>query len=310
MTDTSLPNQPTPTNNSYVDSYAPPQPVAAATPAPTPVAQTPISTTSSATPAPTADPLAELEKALKEYEERQKQLAGKQQETVQKTQAVVEEESKEDPLAELEKVLDEYEAKYKQAQPADAANEPVAAATNASDQPLTQAEYQSVLKNEPIKPAAATDVPAANLGASEPIEEQNIFELLGVIDAEPTEKEAFLDELQQALWEDFLDKDLSLLVSADNLKIVQDLRTETNLDEKTRQEQLIAMVEQLVPDVEEIMLEKALELKEEMVKERLVGMKEYYAARPAEFAKINEAEQQILAGRWKTGAQLLNTLTA
>jgi hypothetical protein len=69
-------------------------------------------------------------------------------------------------------------------------------------------------------------------------------------------------------------------------------------------------VEQLVPDVEEIMLEKALELKEEMVKERLVGMKEYYAARPAEFAKINEAEQHVLAGRWKTGAQLLNTLTA
>jgi hypothetical protein len=65
-----------------------------------------------------------------------------------------------------------------------------------------------------------------------------------------------------------------------------------------------------VPDVEDIMLEKALNLKEEMVWERVAGMKEYFANQQQSLAKIKEAENHLTAGHWKTGTQLLNTLTA
>lgn len=251
------------------------------------------------------DPLEELEKALKEYEERQKQLGEQKQEAVEKTQAVVEASPKEDPLKELERVLDEYEAKFKQD---DQALAPAVSAPAQQDA-LSQEEYRSVLKDEPVQAQPSVGSTPAT-GPAEKIEEQNIFELLGVMDADSSEKEAFLDELQTALWEDFLDKDLALLVTESQLKEVRDLRAQTSLPENDRQEKLIKKVESLVPDIEDIMLEKALELKEEMVKERMAGMKEYFAAQSDKLAKIQEAETHISAGQWKTGAQLLNSLTA
>jgi hypothetical protein len=296
-----------------------------------------------------SDPLAELEKALQDYEERQKQQRQDTKQVVKQAEAVKQTTDKTagDPLVELERVLDEYEARYKQQNPdllttppqanADQANisQPNAdqanldqpnvkptvpkTATTDAGETISQEEYQSVLKNEPIKKRESiksaepsNSAPKDTLVASnqlEPIEEQNIFELLGVMDSETAEKEAFLDELQQALWDDFLDKDLQLLITAEQLKEIQQLR-EGSLPDGERQSQLIAKVEALVPDLEEIMLEKALELKEEMVKERLAGMKEYFADRKSALDKIQEAEQHLNSGRWQTGAQLLNTLTA
>lgn len=315
MSDTSLPNRQSTAQNSYVDSYVPPtQGGVIPTPPATPVTAQASATSPTPTPAPvpkTSDPLAELEKALQEYEAKQ-QAAAKSQAVTQKVTTPASSGAQPDPLAELERVLDEYDRKYKQ-QPA--TTTPTTAQKD--DNVMTADEFKQLLQNpnppptatpvtmtEPTKPAVAADQ------EKQAIEEQNIFELLGVMDAADSEKEAFLDELQQALWEDFLDKDLALLVNADQLKEVQTLRNNLNLTEPARQEQLIQKVEQLVPDVEEIMLEKALELKEDMVKERLAGMKEYYATKPAEMAKIQEAQQHILAGRWKSGTQLLNTLTA
>ena len=316
MTDTSLPTGQNSTNDSYVDSYAPPnqangqspmvptnQPPAQAatqpsTPAPTPAtaAQPTNSSNKPGDQAKGQDPLAELEKALADYEAKQKATAQPTaQPTAQSVAKPVDETKpvdKEDPLAELERVLDEYEARYKQKQAAQAADKP--------GETITAEEYQSVLKNKP---------PAQPATTGESIEEQNIFELLGVKDAQPTEKEAFLDELQQALWDDFLEKDLPLLVNQDQLKQINDLQGQDAPAGK-EQAQLIKKVEELVPDIEDIMLEKALSLKEEMVWERVAGMKEYYAQRPADLTKITEAEQQLQAGRWKSGSQLLNTLMA
>ena len=42
---------------------------------------------------------------------------------------------------------------------------------------------------------------------------QNIFDLLGVTDGTEAQRNEFLDELQQAIWEDFLENDLELLVT-------------------------------------------------------------------------------------------------
>lgn len=348
MTDTSLPSQPssvpvTPAASvdpsSYVDSYAPPaMSVAPASPVPptqfsqpttdasdplaelekaleeyearqkqlaaqdqddslpaqpaqpAPSVQAAPQVLASTAPTPslsTPDPLEELEKALNEYESRQTALADQKQEVVQEAQQVAQQAGEEDPLAELERVLDEYESKYKQEE---VASEPASVASEPTSTPAP---------STPATPASG-----------EAIEEQNIFELLGVTNAQAAEKEAFLDELQEALWDDFLDKDLALLVTPEQLKEVKDLRAQAQLPENERQEKLIAKVESLVPDIEEIMLEKALELKEDMVRERISGLKEYYAQKPDELAKVHEAEQLATAGRWKSVATLLNSLTA
>lgn len=286
MTDTSLPANQSASNDSYVNSYTPPASGTAAT-VPADNQATPNSSPASKpTPAPQAaasDPLAELEKALAEYEAKQQKTTPPPQAATPAPQVATE-----DPLAELERVLDEYETKYKQRQ-ADQATQPTPpAAPAAQEDALSTDEYRSVLKNEPVE--------------QQSIEEQNIFELLGVNDADEVEKEAFLDELQQALWDDFLEKDLPLLVADDQLAQVKSLGD--------NQEQVIKKVEQLVPDVEEIMLEKALLLKEEMMWERVAGMKEYYASQPANLAKVDQAEAELKAGHWQAGASLLNSLIA
>ena len=186
---------------------------------------------------------------------------------------------------------------------------------------ISQEEYRDILKSDSVKLAEidqSTNEPVKRIDQStnepiksvEPIEEQNIFELLGVIDADQADKEAFLDELQQALWDDFLDKDLPLLVKPEQLEEIQQLRQQDSLSETELQSQLIAKVEELVPDVEEIILEKALELKEVMIRERLIGLKQYFTNRASKLDEIQKAEQEFSAERWKTGAQILNNLTA
>jgi len=130
------------------------------------------------------------------------------------------------------------------------------------------------------------------------------------MDADAAEKEAFLDELQQALWDDFLDRDLSLLINQKQFEEIKKLREQTDISDEERQNRLIATVEDLIPELEEIMLEKALDLKEAMVQERLAGMKEYFAGRSNELNKIKQAEQHLKARRWQTGSRILNTLIA
>lgn len=301
MTDTSLPShQPSVSPQSYVDSYAPPvsSPAMQAQSTSTPVSQQPSPVpTPSQSPAMKTDPLAELEKALDEYEAKQKKLTAKTNAIIQRAEEVKKQSSQEDPLAELERVLDEYEARYKTESVAEPVGETQVSQATPADVPTATAPV-----SQPVNSLHSDS------GLAEPIEEQNIFELLGVTDAEEAEKEAFLDELQQALWDDFLDKDLQLLVDAKQLVEMNEIKGRAGLSEVQRQEELIKKVEEWVPDVEEIMLEKALQLKEDMVRERVQGMKEYFKDRSAEITKIQEAEKYIQEGRWKTAAGVLNAL--
>lgn len=114
-------------------------------------------------------------------------------------------------------------------------------------------------------PIMETDTPplvtSSGPDSSESLEEQNIFELLGVADGSDEEKEEFLDELQQVIWEDFLENDVELLVTLEEKKQVDAILAKTDSNDLEKQEELVVYLEKLIPDLEEIMLEKALELK-------------------------------------------------
>lgn len=317
MTDTSLPShQSSVPVQSYVDSYAPPVSAAPQQAAPPSVSQLQSSPQSQPQSSSSkTDPLAELEKALEEYEAKQKELSQETEAIIKKAEEVQKQSPQEDPLAELERVLDEYEARYKTELAAEQKTPPATSSAPADAAPSPAAT--SAVAASPVPPAVAPQpadtavaAPRPSAGPAEPIEEQNIFELLGVTDAAEAEKEAFLDELQQALWDDFLQKDIQLLVDSQQLSQINEIKNKAGLSEVQRQEELIQKVEAWVPDIEEIMLEKALQLKEDMVRERVQGMKEYFKERPAEMAKIQEAEKHIQEGRWKTAATLLNSLAA
>ncbi len=145
-------------------------------------------------------------------------------------------------------------------------------------------------------------------GDEQSLESQNIFFLLGVEDVSDDEKESFLDELQQVIWEDFLDNDVELLLTEEETSELKKIMAKEGMEEEALQEEIVVYLEKLIPDLEEIMLEKALELKEDMVRERIAGMKEYYAQRPEDMSKIDQAEQLMNSDKWKEAAELLNTV--
>lgn len=151
------------------------------------------------------------------------------------------------------------------------------------------------------QPASATTI-------SETLEDQNIFFLLGVQDGTEAQKEAFLDELQQVIWEDFLENDVQLLLTKEEHSQLQQMLGGDTKKPLVDQEEVVVFLEKLIPDLEEIMLEKALELKADLVKERLAGLKTLHAEKPEELRKVDEAEQLVSQDKWLSAARVLNSL--
>lgn len=159
---------------------------------------------------------------------------------------------------------------------------------------------------------AAAEAPAEDQQSattvSQALEDQNIFHLLGVTDGNEQERETFLDELQQVVWDDFLDNDVELLITEEELQDLRRILANKQVTQLEQQEQVIAFLEKLIPDLEEIMLEKALELKGDMVRERIAGMREYFAQKPEALAKIDQAAALIADNQWRAAAELLNAI--
>ncbi len=156
-------------------------------------------------------------------------------------------------------------------------------------------------------PPEQAPTPAAN--TSEELEDQNIFTMLGVTDGTPEQRESFLDELQQVIWEDFLEYDVKLLTTKEEQIELDKLITQQDVSELEKQEKIVVYLEKLVPVLVVSMLDKALQLKVALAREGVKGMKEFFANKPEELAKIDSAEQMMNAGKWKSSVTLLNSLT-
>lgn len=187
--------------------------------------------------------------------------------------------------------------------------QPATTADISAYQPPTQAAAVS----SPVNTVAASPVPATGSTPAttntESLESQNIFDLLGVNDGSDADKEAFLDELQQVIWQDFLDNDLQLLLTKEELTQVKTLQAKTP-DVAKQQEEIVTFLENLIPDLEDIMLEKALELKREMVRERIEGLREYLASQPEKLTQLQVAEDLIKQNKWASATGILNKAQA
>lgn len=181
---------------------------------------------------------------------------------------------------------------------------------DAYNPPQNQDQPGNSGSGQPADQSSSTPAASDNGDSSEKLEDQNIFFLLGVTDGSEEEREAFLDELQQVIWEDFLENDVELLITEEELDDLKKITGATGKSDEEMQEEVIVFLEKLIPDLEEIMLEKALELKEDMVRERILGMKEYYAGDDESLKVLDEAQSLVDQAKWKTAAERMNTLVA
>lgn len=156
-------------------------------------------------------------------------------------------------------------------------------------------------------PAPVAEAPQSTNPPSEDIADLNIFDMLGVVDGTPEQREQFLNELQAVIWDDFIDHDTKLLLTEDEQKQLNSiLQPDPKLPEN--QEKAVVYLETLVPDLEEIMLEKALQLKEEMVRERLKAMQELHRTNTDKMSKLSQVEQLMNQKMWRTAMQELNSV--
>lgn len=220
--------------------------------------------------------------------------------------------------------VDSYQPPVSQSQPPQSVAAPIDHPT--ADQPATQ-EFISDVPNFPpaqdssqsssdddvamstpnVNPSAAAPANDQRSGVSQALEDQNIFHLLGVQGSDE-EKERFLDELQQVIWEDFLSQDVELLITEEEQEELRKIMAQKTGTDVEQQERILTFLDGLIPDLEEIMLEKALELKEDMVKERMAGMRIYYAQDEKALAKIDEVAALIADDQWRAAADTLNSI--
>lgn len=176
--------------------------------------------------------------------------------------------------------------------------------------PTTTNNAAPVMPAVPALPTTGPVVqpPEVEAGPTEKLEDQNIFELLGVKDGTDEEKEAFLDELQHVIWEDFIENDVILLITQEEQAELKTIQSKPGVSEPELQEATLVFLEPLIPDLEQVLLEKALELKEDMVKERILGMKTYYAQQPAALQTLAQAEDLMRQDKWLSVAKQLNSI--
>lgn len=165
---------------------------------------------------------------------------------------------------------------------------------------------------QPLDPPAQDSSPSQPSGQkasnNQTLESQNVFFLLGVDESQSEQKEAFLDELQQVIWEDFLESDVKLLITQDEYAQLEQIMAKTDLSEEDKQEEMVVFLEKLIPDLEEIMLEKAVELKGDMFKERIIGLKEYFSGQNDKLDQLAKAEDLVSQDMWYDAAAIINSL--
>ena len=166
----------------------------------------------------------------------------------------------------------------------------------------------ALVSSPSVMPGAPASAQPGGTKMSQSLEDQNIFHLLGIQGASESEKESFLDELQQVIWEDFLENDVDLLITDSEMEEFKKIRGRKFQSDVEQQSALIDYLEKLIPDLEKIMLDKALELKEEMMFERVNELMQMYRDDAARLAKVKQAKQLMGESQWGAAADLLNTI--
>lgn len=218
--------------------------------------------------------------------------------------------------------IDAYQppADPSQAQPADDQASLYTPPTAA--QPADVAEPDSVNQSQPpANPVPSnmpfddtTDVVSSGAAAvntpSESLDDQNIFFMLDADDGTEEQKNQFLDELQQVIWEDFLENDTKLLLTNDEMMQLQDLTGGDFSKPILEQEAAVEFLEKLIPDLEDLMLEKALQLKGDLFRERITSLRELYADNPEQLGAVEQANSLMEQDQWFSATQTLNAMTA
>lgn len=136
----------------------------------------------------------------------------------------------------------------------------------------------------------------------------NIFDILGS-EGSPEEKEEFLNLMEQAIVEEMVDTEFADNLSDEEVtQIGQIFDNEDQLSAEEMREQIIELLSSSRPNIDDLLIEYTNKAKQQLLYERIEGLKEFYKADQAGLAKLDEAYQLYQAKDYIQAVAVLNDL--
>ncbi len=144
---------------------------------------------------------------------------------------------------------------------------------------------------------------------SQAIQNMSIFDMLGVQGTEE-EKEAFLTQVQDVIWQDVVETDLAPLLSDAEIEAVEKMLNDEGKTDEEKRDYLFGLIIDKVPDAESVLLTRTMQLKSDLLSERLEGMKEYFQGKAEAQSKLAQAQTLIEQQKHEEAVAILNALSA
>lgn len=144
------------------------------------------------------------------------------------------------------------------------------------------------------------------------LDDVNMFWAMGSERIQDDEQEKTLDMLQDVIWQDFLEGDTKLILTSDEQEqleiLLREIRYKSLSEAAEELEPVVEFLTKLIPDLEDILLEKALRLKSELLKERVSILRTRFAASDDSLTALSLAEVELDSGHYRRAIALLNEI--
>ncbi|MCD8484521.1 hypothetical protein LRY65_05560 [Candidatus Woesebacteria bacterium] len=134
----------------------------------------------------------------------------------------------------------------------------------------------------------------------------DVFTLLGITDASEEDREAFLNQLQDAIWEEVVEQELADSLTDDEIDTIDRVITDEALQADEKRNQLFSLLANKVPNLEEGLADATNQLKYDLLGERVDGLREFYAAKPDQLQVLDQVEEMVNAGNVNEAVATLN----
>lgn len=139
------------------------------------------------------------------------------------------------------------------------------------------------------------------------LDQIDVFTLLGMTGSEE-EKAEFLAQMQQTVWTQVVEEEILPTLTQAQITEVENIMADDSVELEESKGKVFAYLLKTTPDLPELLKEKILEFKGEILVSRIEGLRERYQGNPSELQRLDSIEQMLEEGNVHPALQALATL--
>jgi len=139
------------------------------------------------------------------------------------------------------------------------------------------------------------------------LDEIDVFTLLGMTGSDE-EKAEFLDQMQQTVWTQVVEEEILPTLTQAQITQVEDIMADDSVPLEESKSKVFAFLLETTPELPELMKEKILEFKGEILVSRIAGLRDRYEGNPSELERLDSIELMLDEGNIQPALQALATL--